>query len=225
MSDENATTAKYLLIENPGIAPQESFTLLGASNKSGTDAIGQFGSGTKFGVLSLLRDKINPVVFCGNLRIEFRTKQIAFDGAAHEQLQVRFTGKDRDGRQVNRTEDLSVVLGYGKIDWTDIRLAAREFVSNALDAVNGDASQVRVEITDKEPRAKANTTRVYIPVDDEKLLVDFVENLAQWFLHFSGKVWRNTAILEKDTPSPARIYRRGVFVREVKHAEKSVFDY
>lgn len=219
-------STRYLLIENPGIAAPESFTLLGASNKPGTDAIGQFGSGTKFGVLCLLRDKIYPTVYCGNLKILFSTKQISFDGASHDQLQIRLSGKDRDGRQVNRTEDLSVVLGYGKIDWTDIRLAAREFVSNALDAVNGDASQVNVKIVDGEPRAKANTTRVYIPLDDTGNLEDFIANLPKWFLHFSsGKVWRNNAILEKDAVSPARIYRRGVFVREVRHASPSIYDY
>jgi hypothetical protein len=214
---------KFILIENPGVAPVESFTLLGASNKAGSAAIGQFGSGTKFGTLSLLRKGIRPLVYCGNLSIDFGTKPVAFNGEEHSQVFVRLRGQDQTGKQVNRTEDLSVVLRYGEIDWKDkVELALREFVSNALDAVQGDASQVRVEIVDKIPRAKAGHTRVYIALTDEG--ESFVKNIADWFLHFSqDKVWHSTSIIFKDKPSPAKIYRRGVFVREVRGT--SLFDY
>ena len=130
--------SKFILIENPGVASPSSFTLLGASNKSGTEAIGQFGSGTKFGTLALLRKGIRPIVYCGNLCLEFGTTPVVFDGAEHEQVHVSIKGKDAQGKQVSRKEDLSLVLQYGKIDWADkIELALREFVSNALDATLG----------------------------------------------------------------------------------------
>lgn len=214
----------YLLIENPGVAAAESFTLLGASNKAGTDAIGQFGSGTKFGILALLRAGLDPVIFCGNLRLSFGTKDITFDGHEQKQVFVKLSGKTADGtstgKAVNRTQDLSLVLRYGEIDWQSPQLALREFVSNALDAVNGDHTQVRVEIV-AEPRAKAGTTRVFVPLSDDGR--DFAQNLSKWFLHWSDKPWKSSPVIAKAGQSNARIYRRGVFVREIR--EKSLFDY
>ena len=83
----------YLMIRNPGVAPVEAFTLLGASNKSGTDAIGQFGSGTKFGTLALLRANLPPVIYSGLTRIEFGTTEFDFDGATQERVHVKLSGK------------------------------------------------------------------------------------------------------------------------------------
>lgn len=212
----------FLLIENPGVASVEAFTLLGASNKAGSDAIGQFGSGTKFGVLALLRAGLNPVVYCGNLKLEFGTTDIAFDGCEQKQVHVKLSGKTTEGKNINRTEKLSLVLRYGEIDWKSPALACREFVSNALDAINGDHTQVTVKLVeDTDPRAKAGATRVYIPANVDVL--DFTANLKSWFLQFSNKPWKTSPVLNKDTVSPGRIYRRGVFVREVR--ENSLFDY
>lgn len=211
----------YLLIENPGVASIEAFTLLGASNKAGSDAIGQFGSGTKFGVLTLLRAGLDPVIYCGNQKLAFGAKEITFDGCEQKQVFVKVSGKDIAGKQVNRTENLSVVLRYGEIDWkNDSKLACREFVSNALDAVGGDHTQVRVEIVG-EVRAKAGVTRVFIPLSTD--VNEFFNQLSKWFLHWSDKPWKTSPIITKDFQSKARIYRRGVFVREVNRP--SLFDY
>lgn len=212
---------QYLLIENPGIAEVESFTLLGASNKAGSDAIGQFGSGAKLGPLVLLRHDLPPIIYSSLTRITYGTEAVTFQGATHQQLYVALKrGKSAEGPTIDRVEKLSVVLNYGSTDWKDIKLAAREFVSNALDAVNGNASLVAVQIVDTT-RARAGYTRVYLPLHPD--LQDFHENLSEWFLHFSGRAWRNNAVLDKDAPSPAKIYRRGVLVRTV-HTD-SLFDY
>ncbi len=217
---------KYLLIENPGVAAVESFTLLGASNKAGTDAIGQFGSGTKFGVLTLLREEQNPVIYAGPTRVEFGKKAIEFAGQEHRQVFVKLSGRTQDGKSVNRTEDLSLVLRYGEIDWTDTRLAYREFVSNALDAVNGDAKQVKVEIVDaSKVRAKAGFTRVFLELTPAA--EEFHRHLHVWFLHFDpkfvGKANKTQIINKFGVTDKTRVYRRGVFVREVE--KKSLFDY
>lgn len=221
---QDNSNASYILIENPGVAAPEAFTLLGASDKAGTDAIGQFGSGTKFGTLVCLRKEIPPVVFCGTLKLAFGTKDVEFNGARHEQVQVKVSGKDRTGKTVNRTEDLSVVLKYGSLDWKDkVELALREFVSNALDATQGDASQIKVEIVNTPPRAKAGFTRVYVPLTDDGRA--FVDNIGEWFLHFAGRVWKESCLIHKNTPSKAKVYRRGVLVRTVDTDKDSLYDY
>ena len=219
---------KYLLIQNPGVASVEAFTLLGASNKAGSDAIGQFGSGTKFGILSLLRLGCKPIVYCGLTKLEFGTKPIKFEGQDQERVFIKISGQSPEGKQTNRTEDLSLVLRYGEIDWKDPHLALREFVSNSLDAVDGDADKVKVELVDKL-RATAGTTKVFVPCTEKvaDACYNFSRGLHTWFLHFgrTPDQWKKTCIIKKHTPSPALIYRRGVLVRAVKNAPESLFDY
>ncbi len=128
--------ATYLKIENPGVAPEEGFILLGASTKRGQSGqIGSFGTGNKMGVNVLLRSSISPVIFCGNLKIEFGTRNQAIDDGNKRvdfnRVFVKFGGKDSRGVSRSSTEDLGFVLEHGAKDWDGVDLAMREFVSNA----------------------------------------------------------------------------------------------
>lgn len=130
----------YLMIQNPGVAPAEAFTLLGASTKRESDnaaTIGKFGTGNKHGVAVLLRNQLNPVVFAGSLKLEFGTRQQLVDDGikktAFNRVVVKFGGKDREGINRSSTEDLGFVLEHGSADWLSVDLALREFVSNSLD--------------------------------------------------------------------------------------------
>lgn len=130
----------YLKIENPGVAPKEAFTLLGASMSRGSDnarTVGKFGSGNKHGVAVLLRHNLAPTVFAGNLMMDFGTKPIKVDTGIRSkefsQIIVKLGGRDDKGINRSSTEDLPIVLEYGATDWLTIDLALREFVSNSLD--------------------------------------------------------------------------------------------
>lgn len=132
--------AAYLMIENPGVAPVEAFTLLGASTKRGngnTGTIGKFGSGNKHGLAVLLRHDLSPTVFAGNLKLEFGTRPQVMDSglAKHDfkRVVVKFGGKDAWGVSRSSTEDMGFVLEYGATDWLTVDLALREFVSNSID--------------------------------------------------------------------------------------------
>jgi hypothetical protein len=132
--------AAYLMIQNPGVAPEEAFTLLGASTKRDSEngaTIGKFGTGNKHGVAVLLRNNLLPVVFAGNLKLEFGTRQQPVnDGIKNtvfNRVVVKFGGKDRAGISRSATEDLGFVLEHGSADWLSVDLALREFVSNSLD--------------------------------------------------------------------------------------------
>lgn len=136
---ETMATA-FLKIENPGVAPAEAFTLLGASTKRDSDNsrnIGKFGSGNKHGVAVLLRNALPPIVFAGNLKMEFGTREQRVDTGLNThkfaRVQVKYGGKDAQGVSRTSTEDLGFVLEYGATDWLSVDLALREFVSNALD--------------------------------------------------------------------------------------------
>lgn len=230
----------FLKIENIGVCPPEGFTVLGVSLADTTDrqgVIGQFGSGNKHGVAVLLRNELAPVIFAGTLKLEFGTKpQTVGDGLAEKEFArvvVKFGGTDANGVSRSSTEDLGFVLDYGKQDWSEVSLALREFVSNAIDRSireHGDWSGVKIEIVDEgRVRAKAGHTRVFVPLSSEVLT--FYNDLGKWFLHFSEPESLSKAILPKRNRNlgdrkAAVIYRRGVRVREFESSDtESLFDY
>lgn len=130
----------FLKIENPGVADPSAFTLLGAStsrDSENSNTIGKFGSGNKHGVAVCLRHDAAPIVFAGSLRLTFGTTDVTVDtglrSKSFARVNVKYAGKDRDGKSRTATEDLGFVLEYGSADWSGIDLALREFVSNAID--------------------------------------------------------------------------------------------
>ena len=248
----------YLKIENPGVCPIEGFTLLGATSKTGSNSaycIGQFGSGTKLSAGVLIRAKLPPVVFCSKHKLAFSTKRgvmKALEGNTHyDRIVVKHGGTDEHGTSVTYTEELSQTESYGVLDWDDIGMALREFVSNAIDAtikfneINSIETKypfdgVKVEIVDEsQVRAKQGFTRVFVPMTAEEMgdgieaaVVNFKNNLGKWFLHFSEPELIGQAILPKRNRNikvdcrTAVIYRRGVRVREINRQQgESLFDY
>jgi hypothetical protein len=231
----------FLKIENIGVCPPEGFTVLGVSlaDKSNHQGvIGQFGSGNKHGVAVLLRHSLSPVVFAGTLRLEFGTRpQTVADSQASKEFArvvVKYGGTDPGtGSSRSSTEDLGFVLSYGEKDWTEVALALREFVSNAIDRSIrewGDWSGVSVEIVNEnQVRARAGYTRVFVPLNSEAF--GFYENIGKWFLHFSEPESLDLAILPKKNRNlgerkTAVIYRKGVRVREWSASDtESLFDY
>jgi len=230
----------YLKIENLGVCPPEGFTVFGVSlantsNHSGV--IGQFGSGNKHGIAVLLRNDLSPVVFAGNLKLEFGTRpQVVSDSQAEKEFSrvvVKYGGTDATGISRSSTEDLGFVLDYGRQDWGEVALALREFVSNAIDRSIreiGDWSTVKIEIVNEtQVRAKSGFTRVFVPLNAEVL--QFFNDLGKWFLHFSEPESLKKAILPKTNRNlgdrkAAVIYRRGVRVREFQSSDtESLFDY
>lgn len=231
----------YLKIENVGTAPVEGFTVFGVSladTSSNAGVIGQFGSGNKHGVAVLLRNELSPIVFAGTLKLEFGTRpQVVSDKHATKEFNrvvVKYGGSDPiTGASRSSTEDLGFVLDYGKQDWSEVALALREFVSNAIDRSIrevGDWSGVKIEVVDEsQVRAKRDHTRVFIPMNADVLA--FYNDLGKWFLHFSEPESLGKAILPKNNRNlgerkAAVIYRRGVRVREFESSDvESLFDY
>lgn len=272
----------YLRIENPGVAPEEGFVLLGASTKrqsTNRQVVGMFGTGNSQSIGVCLRNGLSPIVFASNLRMEFGTRSQGLNDGLRDhtfnRVFVKFGGKDKNGVSRSSTEDLGYVLEHGAKDWVGVELALREFISNALDraveegerdylvkyinqqpegfvdAFNNkesdewhqlrevlekyrktaqDFKNVRVTVVDESKvRAKANTTRVFVPLTDAVL--NFYNNLGKWFLHFSEPELLNQAILPKASRNlngrrAAVIYRRGVRVREFQQSDvPSLYDY
>lgn len=205
----------YLVIKNVGECPVEGFITLGLSSARGNaSAIGQFGSGSKHGVLTLLRMGINPVIYTGKTRIDFHTEHAELKNGVNYNKVFAKIGQAKP-------RELSMCLEYGAIDWTQVDMGLREFVSNALDACNGCVGQISVKIADKV-QAEAGHTVVGVPLTPD--VQRFYLELHNRFLQFAGR--DKYEVLPKDNPGPAHIFRKGVFVRKAggEHVN-SLFDY
>jgi hypothetical protein len=231
---------QYLMIENPGVAPVEGYTLFGGTTKrESTDKriIGTFGSGNKHGVAVALRHSVPPTIFCGNQKMSFYTKPVTIKGvggsADLQRICVKFGGKDVAGKATTADKELDQTLEYGAKDWQELSLALREFVSNAIDACyEQDLSHndVKIELVeDGQVRAKAGFTRVFIPATMD--VQQFYKDLGKWFLHFSEPELLTESVFLKKSRNRkesrnAVIYRRGVLIREFGNGdESSLFDY
>lgn len=219
----------FLMIRNAGCADWRGFTLLGVSttrNSGHAGTIGQFGSGSKLSVALLLRHGIKPTVITGNLRLDFHSKEVQIRGQSFEQVCVSLSGKDIDGTQVRRTDDLGFTLTWGTQDWKHLRMALREFVANAIDGsicAGGTFRGVEFSIEEK-PRAKFGYTSVFIPLTEE--IQKLYNNIGTTFLHYGNPELLDQKFLPKIKPEEedkVLIYKKGVLVSYLKG--KSVFDY
>lgn len=230
----------FVCIQNPGVAPAEGFTLLGVSTTRGCGVegtIGQFGSGTKHAVNVLLRAGLKVTVYCGKTRLDFQTRDDEIDDGLVRKPVQRVICKL--GGTSSRTIDLGWVLDFGAIDWTDLSMALREFVSNAIDRTvreeNGEFYSAiqdgRLAVTvvdDNQVRARDGYTRVFVECNDR--VQQFVNELPKRFLHFSDHPAQvKQSLLSKSESLSGRpavlVYRAGVFVREIGVGETSVYDY
>jgi hypothetical protein len=218
----------FLMIRNPGVADWRGFTLIGASttrynNYEGT--IGQFGSGSKHAVALCLRNELRPMVFTGNLKMEFFSKPEYVSGKEFNRVSVKFSGKDLDGSTKNTTDDLGFTLEWGVQDWSKLAMALREFVANAIDGaitVGRTYSDVEFEVVQK-PRAKAGYTSVFLPYTPE--VEKIYRDLGLMFLHFGAPDLLKKKLLPKRNPQEDKIlvYKKGVLVSFLPG--KSIFDY
>ena len=229
-NDEKATM-NYLLIQNAGVAPVESYTLLGMSiSRDVEGAIGQFGSGAKHAINVLLRAGLKFYIYCGRTRLEFFTQlETVDDGLTKKQIERVLC---KLGGTSTKTVDCGWCLDFGAVDWDDVSMALREFVSNAIDRSirqggfveameRGDL--VVAPCTDVARRAKDGFTRIYIELSKD--VQTFFGELPKRFLHFDAPAKVNQKLIPKEK-SPVRIYRCGVFVRELEQTKlPSIFDF
>lgn len=200
-----------LLIRNRGLAPIEAFTILGLSTARGeADKIGQFGSGSKHGILTLMRAGLQAHIFIGMDELEFSTHPARMGDKDY--LEVRYTFRGEQHKT-------GMCLDFGALDWDTVKMALREFICNALD--QGETINECIAQCDSiQPRE--DETRVFVSMENEDV-ADYWNRIREHFLHFDG--------LEHTPISPARskaaqFYRRGVYVTErVAHEAPALFTY
>lgn len=227
----------FLMIENPGVAPAETFTLIGAGltdSSENSGVIGRFHSGAKYAITTLLRHGYQPKVYCGNeTNLLFHTQPHTMsDGLSTKTFKKVCVEEKTKSNQNGKIRKLDWTLDMGKYDWTNIGMALREFISNALDMClrkTGSHKDVVIEVvSDNQVRAKNGTTRIFIEYTPE--VSQYHLELGQRYLHFSEPAALNNSILEKNDRNLENgigpvIYKGGVFVRQIKTKLPSLFDY
>jgi len=214
VSDRPTPGAKWLLIQNEGVSPVECFTVLGLSSSRGDeDKIGQFGTGVKQALLLCLRADITPMFFIGTEKLEFYTRDAVLEnGLKYRKVFYSWRGDEKE---------LSYCLEHGAIDWRNLDMALREYISNAI-----DNAPYQVGAYDFSPCGLAGHTRVFIPYNDH--VREYHANITTHFLHF--KELEKSKFLAKSDKSPPRIYRKGVLIRQLQPNkslgfDESLFDY
>jgi len=202
---------KFLKITSVSKTSIEDLFTLGVSTSRGhEDKIGQFGSGTLLGTLAWMRshDKTAPLFSVNGRLVEFRcVERTKGDGEKFDQVLINGT-------------PAGVCLEYGIKDWPTPELGLREWISNAIDA--GQHFDLILSVV-SEPAANVDEVAVFVPYND--IAKEYHKNLGQYFLFgkYSHTSLMNDFHIQKEKPSKCRIFRRGVFVRELE--KESLCDY
>lgn len=150
----------WVQIINNGEIELGGLHLMGVSSKRGdSEKIGFFGSGNKYAIALLLREKIPFKIFSGKKEIKISTKDIMFREKMYEQIVIN-------------GESTSLTTSMG-IDW-ETWFAIRELYCNALDEGGS-----KLSVIDK-PIAIAGKTIVYVQLTDK--LGEFFKEIDKYIL-------------------------------------------
>ena len=217
---------KYLMIENPGHASIELLVVRGASGSRGrVDRIGQFGSGTPESIALSLRKDLRLTIFSSKDGYRFDTEKTYGERADGALVPIYNVVMQKIGS--TRTTKLGFDVSAGGFHWQDSGMVVREFLSNAVDAVNDTTknySDIRTAyVTEADLKGREGYTRVFMLIDDE--VQDYLDKIKSNFLVLNQDYDPSQVFLEKAPKDPLRIYRKGVLVYEDHDGRPSLYNY
>lgn len=204
-------TKEWLMVQNDGELDLRLLELMGASTKDGETTIGMFGTGWKYGLALALRKKMKVLVFSGTQKIEFSKMPEQIRNTTFHRIAFSINGKRR------RKTSMTTLLGES--DWDDEWMFVREIVANAF-----DEGGFRIRTTDseeEEPQGAPGVTRVYLSVKPR--VRDILEHMDLYIRRHGELETNDHGKIFKPLGEKARIYKRGIFVKELDRS--SLFDY
>lgn len=202
---------KYLLIQNQGQIDPFDLNYMGASDKRNDNSkIGFFGSGNKYALATLLKNKIPFRIFSGLDEIEVKTKTIKRPGKEMEFQNFYFEYK---GQVIDTSH--TVEMGPQWQPW----FAVREVYCNAIDEGGVQVVPMVSDITPME-----GVTRFYIGVTEP--IEPVISNWDKYFSNDRIDLFQELPGLKifYRRDKGLRIYRKGILVHE-EEAATSLFDY
>lgn len=202
---------KYLKIQNKGLLDIRLFSLMGGTTKDNDDAkIGQWGSGLKYSLCFLLRNKIDFKIFVGNEEINITTKKEKIRNETFEIVYVN-------------NEKTSLTTKMGGSAWKEWE-ALREIYSNALD--EGDA-KITIEdsksfIVNWVDRDK-DVTQFYIELTPKFL--EIYNNWGDYFIENKVPIYENDKFKLYPNGGQLRLYKQGVLIGKKETNSLFLYDF
>lgn len=157
---------KYVQIQNDGEIEFGGLHLMGISSKRGdSEKIGFFGSGNKYSIALLLREKIPFKIYSGKKEVKFSTETVVFRGQTYEQIAIN-----------GELTSLTTSMG---IDW-ETWFAVREMYCNAVD--EGGAKMT----VSNAPKGEVGKTTIFIELTDK--LNEFFSRVDKYILVDKSKM-------------------------------------
>lgn len=151
---------KYVQITNEGEIDLQGLHLMGISSKRGDESkIGFFGSGNKYAIATLLREKIPFKIYSGKTLVNITTEKVMFRGQTYNQICI-------DGEKTSLTTSMGP-------DWENW-FAIREMYCNAEDEGGAKIS------LSQTPKGKEGYTTIFVKLDEK--LESFFENINNFIL-------------------------------------------
>ncbi len=197
----------WVKIQNEGEIDLGGLHLMGVSSKRGQEKIGFFGSGNKYSIALLLREKIPFKIFSGKKLVEIGTNPVMFRDQLFDQITI-------NGEKTSLTTAMGV-------DW-ETWFAVREIYCNAID--EGEAT-ISVE---KKVKAEAGKTSIFIELTDK--LSDFFKDIKSYILiNDDGKIDEANSTYGLISIFPANdneliCYRKGIRIFP-KNRNRSLYSY
>lgn len=192
---------KFLKIQNNGLLDPRLIPLMGGTTKrDDSSKIGQFGTGLKYSLAYLIRNKIEFKLFVGEAEINITTVK---ESIAGQDFDIVFI----DGEKTSITAQ----MGYDWKPW----MIVREIWCNALD--EGGAKKEVTEIT----TGTENVTSFFI-----ELNIAFAkvwQNWTRYFVQEFEPLFSCAMFAIYAGSDKLRLYKQGVLIKEMD--SKSVFCY
>lgn len=203
----------FLIISNKNLIEIEDLTLLGSSTKRGNEEkIGQFGSGWKYALATLMREDLTPIIYSGLEEIKIDTSITIHRNTPKEIITVN-------------NEKTSITTSTG-LEW-NLWMAIREIISNAIDEEEFDYNIINIasksEQLDFSNYQEENYSKVIIPMNSK--LSNIIMNFDNYF-SFDRKPYfrcKNFKIFKKKEKSETIIYRKGI--RCYDSSNSSIYDF
>jgi len=208
----------HIMIQNKGELPIWGIRLMGFSDK-GADKIGRFGTGLKESIALLTRYGVQPIIFSGEMRMDFRVELL------DNQEEICFKLSETRGRfNAGEWYGLGIHPNLGRHDWDDPWMIFREVVCNALDESGVDGLFHNVCYHD--PVGTEGTTRFYIP-ETEHLRTAY-ETISDKLLplgefQIEREVTGVGRAIRKRKSTQLQLFHRGVWIQQSER--DSLYDY
>lgn len=205
---------KYLIISNQGEIKEQALTMIGLSTKRNNNSkIGRFGSGNKYALAYLLRNKIEFYIYSGTTQIPITTTKDSFNEMEYETIHVN-----------GKATSLTTEMGPDWVMW----FAVREIYCNALDEGQTTINVYDTDILGPFIHNPSPGKTTYIINIDDKFDMD------KWDTYFSEM--RNPIAagvnvngagfsIYSRIDKRAAIYKKGIRCIAVDSDYRSLYDY